>query len=80
MVFAVTNKDVQESQIRKEFGHIIPHMIYYLLAALAVSLLPTHPPTFFLFYPSNLYLTVAHSNCLFFLYPTKPPAHPLTHP
>lgn len=37
MVFAVTNKDAQESQIKKEFGHIIPHIIYYLLAGLCVA-------------------------------------------
>lgn len=37
MVFAVTNKDIQQSQMRKEFGHIIPHMLYYILSALCFA-------------------------------------------
>lgn len=28
MVFAVTKKGAEQSQIRKEFGHIIPHGMY----------------------------------------------------
>jgi hypothetical protein len=37
MVFAVTKKGAEQSQIRKELGHIIPHVLYYLLSALAVA-------------------------------------------
>lgn len=37
MVFAVTKKGAEQSQIRKELGHIIPHVLYFFLAALAVA-------------------------------------------
>lgn len=37
MVFAVTKKGAEESALKKEFGHIIPHVLYYCLSALAVA-------------------------------------------
>lgn len=37
MVFAVTKKGAETSQIRKELGHVIPHVLYFFLAALAVA-------------------------------------------